>query len=131
MADTHRSPVEIVKAFMKAIEKKDFDTALQYLSDDCQYENPPPLGKVRGPAGVRGVLEPFFAPTLENDFVLLRVVTDGPVVFTERLDRHRLEKGWVELPVVGVMEVHGGRITMWRDYFDTPTILNAWPAPSS
>ena len=131
MVDTRQSPVEIVKAFLAAFAKMDFDTALQYVSDDCEYENPPPLGKVHGPAGVRGVLEPFFAPTLENEFVLIRVVADGPVVFTERLDRHRLEKGWVELPVAGAMEVHGGRITMWRDYFDMATILNAWPAPAS
>lgn len=86
-----------------------------------------PLAKVRGPAGVHAVLEPFFAPTLENEFVILRSVSEGPVVFTERLDRHRLEKGWIELPVTGVWEVRAGKITLWRDYFDAATLVRAWP----
>jgi limonene-1,2-epoxide hydrolase len=85
------------------------------------------LPTVHGPAAVRGLLEPFFAPTIENEFRVLRAAADGPVVFLERLDRHRLATGWVELPVTGVFEVHGGKITLWRDYFNGPTILEAWP----
>jgi limonene-1,2-epoxide hydrolase len=79
------------------------------------------IGTVRGHAAVREVLEPFFAPIHENEFVILRRASDGPVVFVERLDRHRLDHGWRELPVVGVMEVHDGKITVWRDYFDLGT----------
>jgi limonene-1,2-epoxide hydrolase len=76
---------------------------------------------------MRGLLEPFFAPTLENEFIIRHEVASGPVVFIERLDRHRLATGWVELPVTGVFEVHDGRITLWHDYFDVATIMNAWP----
>jgi limonene-1,2-epoxide hydrolase len=107
--------------------KLDFDAALQYVADDCEYTNIP-LATVRGPVGVRAVLAPFFAPTLENEFVILREATSGPIVFLERLDRHRLATGWVELPVTGVYEVHDGRIALWRDYFDAATILKHWPA---
>ncbi|MCA3254384.1 MAG: nuclear transport factor 2 family protein [Alphaproteobacteria bacterium] len=122
------TPLEIVTAFMKAMEALDYDRGLPMLADDCAYINPPPIGEVRGPAGARAVLEPFFAPTLENEFRILRAAADGPVVFLERLDRHRLKDKWVELPVTGVFEVHGGRITYWRDYFDAATILSQWPA---
>jgi limonene-1,2-epoxide hydrolase len=122
------TPLDTVKAFMKAMEPLDYDTAVTFLSDDCEYTNPPPLGTVRGPAGMRAVLEPFFAPTLENEFRILRSVADGPVVMLERLDRHRLATGWVELPVTGVFEVHDGRITTWRDYFDLATIMAHWPS---
>ena len=86
-----------------------------------------PLGKVTGPAGVRGVLEPFFAPTLANEFIILRELTDGKRVFLERLDRHQLKTGWVELPVAGVFEVENGQITVWHDYFDAATIMSKWP----
>jgi limonene-1,2-epoxide hydrolase len=92
----------IVRAMTGAIAVKDCETALQYVADTCDYENMP-LGKVVGPAGVRGVLEPFFAPTLENEFNVLREASNGPIVFQERLDRHRVETGWVELPVTGVL----------------------------
>jgi limonene-1,2-epoxide hydrolase len=74
------------------------------------------------------VLEPFFSPTLENEFRILREASVGPVVFLERLDRHRLQDKWVELPVTGVFEVHDGLITYWRDYYDAPTILSQLPA---
>lgn len=121
------SPMSVVRAFLAAMEKTDYETAMRYVADDCEYANPGVLPTVHGPAGVRGLLEPFFAPTLENEFVIQRSATDGVVVFLERLDRHRLKDGWVELPVTGVFEVRDGRIAVWRDYFNGPTILDAWP----
>jgi limonene-1,2-epoxide hydrolase len=42
----------------------------------------------------------------------------------ERTDRFLLKGEWVDLPVAGVFEVRDGRITLWRDYFDLPTIMN-------
>jgi limonene-1,2-epoxide hydrolase len=113
-------PPAVVTAFLEAFAAMDFDAALAYLADDVEYTNIP-MGSVAGHAGVRQVLEPFFAPIHENEFVVLRTAATGPVVFVERLDRHRLDHGWRELPVTGVFEVHDGRITVWRDYFDLGT----------
>lgn len=123
-----QTPAETVRQFLTAMERLDYDAGLALVAEDCAYINPPPLGAVQGPAGIRAVLEPFFAPTLENDFQILREASAGAVVMLERLDRHRLSDKWVELPVTGVFEVHGGRITYWRDYFDAATILSQWPA---
>jgi limonene-1,2-epoxide hydrolase len=89
------------------------------------------MGKVSGPEGVRAVLEPFFAPTLENEFRVLREAVNGNIVFLERLDRHLLASGWVELPVTGVFEVNDGLITLYRDYFDLNTIMSKWPQPGA
>ena len=125
-----KTPMETVKAFMAAMTVLDYDTALTFIAPDCEYDNVP-MGKVSGPDGVRAVLEPFFAPTLENEFRILRGVADGPVVFLERLDRHLLATGWVELPVTGVFEVHDGLITLYRDYFDLNTIMSKWPQPGA
>ena len=122
-----QSPTEIVRQFLKAMEQLDYDAGVKLVADDCVYINPPPLNTVRGPAGVRAVLEPFFAPTLENEFKILRESAAGDIVFLERLDRHRLVDKWVELPVTGVFEVRDGKITYWRDYFDAATILTQWP----
>ena len=120
MTETSTDPTEVVQAFLDAFVALDLDTALTYIADDCEYTNIP-MGTVRGPAGVRAVLEPFAAPIHENDFVILRKAAAGPVVFMERLDRHRLDHGWRELPVNSVFEVRDGRITVWRDYFDLGT----------
>ena len=122
------TPTQTVEAFMKAFEKLDYDTACSLVADDCEYTNMPAgMGTVTGPGGIRSVLEPFFAPTLENEFRTLRCLADGNTVMLERLDRHRLADKWVELPVVGVFEVTNGKISLWRDYFDLPTIMSEWP----
>lgn len=107
------TPIEIVKAFLKAMEKKDYDTAINFVSSDCEYTNLP-VGTVHGPKGFRETSVPFFAPIVENEFRLLRTAQQGPFVFVERLDRHRVAHGWFELPVTGVLEVHDGRIKVWR-----------------
>ncbi len=119
-------PLAIIKAFTDAIAVKDYETAGALMTEDCEYTNLP-LGSVTGPAGMKAVLEPFFAPTIENEFVLIRTVVDGNRAVTERLDRHRLATGWVELPVCGVFEFRDGKISVWREYFDAATIMAKWP----
>jgi limonene-1,2-epoxide hydrolase len=120
MTSPQATPPEIVATFLDAFAAMDFETALSFLSDDVEYTNVP-IGTVRGHAGVRQVLEPFFAPIHENEFLILRRAAEGPLVFLERLDRHRVDHGWRELPVNSVFEVHQARITVWRDYFDLAT----------
>jgi limonene-1,2-epoxide hydrolase len=115
------TPLETVRAFLAAAERKDFEAALKFVTPGCEYTNLP-MGTVRGPQGIRQTLEPFFAPIEVNEFRVLRVAADGPIVFVERLDRHCAAHGWWELPVTGVFEVHDGRITVWREYFDVQTM---------
>ena len=116
------APGEVVAAFIQAFEAMDFEAALSFIAPECEYTNVP-MGSAKGPEGVRSVLEPFFAPIDENDFVIHRKAVEGKVVFYERLDRHRLGDSWRELPVIGVFEVQDGLITLWREYFDLPTAL--------
>lgn len=127
MASLEEAALEIVRGFMRDMEVLDYDNALLKLAPDLEYVNPPPIGAVQGPQGLRAVLEPFFAPTLENEFVILNEAAADGTVFLERLDWHRLADRWVELPVTGVFRVRAGQIAYWRDYFDAATILNQWP----
>ena len=124
---THPAPLKTVAAFLNAMAVKDYEAGLALLADDCEYTNVP-MSTVRGPAGVRALLEPFFAPTISNELTIQRHATEGATVFVDRLDRHQLGPDrWAELPVTGVFEVHGGRITLWRDNFDLATLLRQWP----
>lgn len=122
-------PRDVVEQFMAAMARLDYDAAMAFVSTDVEYTNmPDPSTTMRGPDGIRAALEPFFAPTITNEWVITNVAVNGPVVMMERLDRHRLPGGWAELPVVGVFEVHDGKITRWRDYFDLATIRNGFAA---
>ena len=89
MTETLTDPTAVVKAFLDAFVAMDLAIAVSYISDDCEYTNIP-MGTVRGPSGVREVLEPFAAPIRENEIIILRKSQSGPIVFMERLDRHRL-----------------------------------------
>ena len=122
------SPIDVVRQFLKDMERLDYDAALRWVAEACEYVNPPPLPVVHGPAGVRGLLEPFFAPTLHNEFKLVREAAQGSTVFFERLDRHQLADKWVEVPIAGVFEVENGKIVYWRDYFDAGSLLSQWPS---
>ncbi len=47
------------------------------------------------------------------------MVAEGPIVMTERVDHFKTEGGTkISLPMMGVIEIHDGLITAWRDYFD-------------
>lgn len=116
-----------VQTVIAAVAAKDYDTALVHFTPDCEYTNLP-MGSVTGPGGIRAVLEPFFAPTIANELIVLRSAVEGDTVFTERLDRHRIESGWAELPVTGVFVFREGKIAVWREYFDLGTLLRQWPA---
>ena len=124
------TPAETVKRFLDIMMAKDYERGLALVAADVEYDNVP-MGKVEGPEGIRAVLEPFFGPTITNEYKVLREVSDGATVILERLDRHLLESGWVELPVTGIFEVREGKIALWRDYFDLPTIMSTWPAAAS
>lgn len=124
---TETNPLAVVTAFLKAMEALDYDTGCKLVAPDCEYTNLP-MGTARGPEGVRATLEPFFAPTISNQFVILRQVVDGDMVVIERLDRHQLGPDrWAELPVTGIFEVRDGLITLWREYFDLATLFRQWP----
>jgi limonene-1,2-epoxide hydrolase len=37
---------------------------------------------------------------------------------------------WATLPVAGVFEIHDGKISLWRDYFDKATIIDVMTPPA-
>ena len=50
---------------------------------------------------------------------MLKTASAGNVVFNERVDIFDLGGGkTISLPVAGVFEVSGTKISAWRDYFD-------------
>ena len=47
-----------------------------------------------------------------------RIAVNGSSVLTERTDVLQFGPVRLQFWVCGVFEVHDGRITLWRDYFD-------------
>jgi len=78
MPDATNDPTTLVAAFLDAFADMDFDAALGFVHDDVDDTNVP-IGTVRRRAGVREVLEPFFAPIHENEFVISRRAATGAI----------------------------------------------------
>jgi limonene-1,2-epoxide hydrolase len=47
----------------------------------------------------------------------------GDVVFVERVDRFTYKGHKGAVPVVGVLEIEGGKITAWREYYDRAMLV--------
>lgn len=54
-----------------------------------------------------------------------RIASEGTAVLTERTDVLVFKALRLQFWVCGVFEVHDGRITLWRDYFDFLDMLKA------
>ncbi len=116
--------LETVNAFLKAAAARDYTTALPMLAEDVEYQNMP-LPPVHGRQAVQDTLEALMALTTGSEWVVHRELADRDLVMNERTDRFLMEGRWLELPVAGVFVLRDGQITLWRDYFDLPTITNA------
>ena len=116
-ASSLESPLAIVNAFIHALEQRDVDTALTFLTGDVEYDNVP-MRKVFGHDGVRESLAPFLAGCSEIEWVIHHEAATGNVVMNERTDRFHLPHKWAEVQVVGLFVLRHGKIELWRDYFD-------------
>jgi limonene-1,2-epoxide hydrolase len=114
---TDVSNEETIRQFCAAFGRRDVDELCAFFTPDAVYHNIP-MTPAEGIDAIRGSLEMFVPVSPYVEFELLNLASDGPVVFTERIDRMEFGGKPVELPVTGVFEVEGGRIKAWRDYFD-------------
>lgn len=122
---------ELIRTFISRLSARDIDTAATMVSADFEYDNVP-MGKSFGPDGLRNTLTGFFAMLDDIDWQVIRQTSTGDTahgtVLNERDDRVKLKGTWHSLPVAGVFEVRDGRITLWRDYFDRPTLMEIMSA---
>ena len=112
---------KIVTDFCNAWPRKNIDELLAFFTDDAVYHNIP-LEPAKGKEAIRGVINMFLPMAKSLHFKVLKSASAGNVVFNERVDIFDLGNGkTISLPVAGVFEVTGSKISAWRDYFDMAT----------
>jgi limonene-1,2-epoxide hydrolase len=105
-----------VETFLYALQDEDFDKADSALADDIVWQNVGVL-TLRGRERImkifrRGQGRAGFEVKIH------RIAAEGNAVLTERTDALIFGPLRLQIWICGVFEVHGGRITLWRDYFD-------------
>lgn len=116
--------VAVVREFIEAWSSLDAETLASYFTEDGTYYNMP-TQPVTGRDNVQKFIAGFLATWKETEWDVLNILGEGSVVFAERLDRTKTTQGHVDLPCVGVFEMEGGKIKVWRDYFDLGTFMRA------
>ena len=107
------APIDTVRAFCAAFGDgpPDLDHVIGFFADDAVYHNIP-LDPVVGTEAIRATLASFSTG-------VEAIAAAGGTVLTERVDVFRYPGKEIALPVMGTFEVVDGKITAWRDYFDT------------
>ena len=72
-----------------------------------------------GHEAIRMMIDGFTAGLKVKVFRIDNMISNGPMVVTERVDIFEKEDGSeVALPVLGIFEFEGDKIAKWREYFD-------------
>ncbi|MBI3216636.1 MAG: nuclear transport factor 2 family protein [Mycobacterium sp.] len=106
-----------VENFLFALRDKDLDAAANLLDDNLVYENVG-LPTIRGKRRTMKLFAGMQRPSMGFDVKFHRIAVSGDTVLTERTDALIFGPVRLNFWVCGVFEVHEGRITLWRDYFD-------------
>jgi limonene-1,2-epoxide hydrolase len=112
-----------VETFLYALQDEDFDTVDSALADTIVWQN---VGFVtlQGRQRIMNVLRSGQG-RVGFEVKIHRIAADGSAVLTERTDALVVGPLRLQFWVCGVFEVHGGRMTLWRDYLDVWDITKA------
>lgn len=109
------TPTQIVTNFCAAWDRLDWDAIHGALTDDILYHNIP-TEPTHGLAAFKAVFAAF--PVSKAEFEIHHIAATGNIVLTERTDRFLLGDTQIAIRVMGTFEIRGGKIAVWRDYFD-------------
>ncbi|QUR67048.1 limonene-1,2-epoxide hydrolase [Mycobacterium spongiae] len=116
LAQTSVENIRTVEGFLNALQDADFETADAALDDDLVYENVG-LPTIRGRHRTMQLFRRMEGRAA-FEVKIHRSAADGAAVLNERSDALIFGPLRLQFWVCGVFEVHDGRITLWRDYFD-------------
>ena len=119
------TPIETVTAFLEQCAQGKapmHDAFRRYFTPATVYENVG-FSKTTGLDEAMAVINGFEATIGASSFraEMLSIACDGNRVLTERIDYlvDSAGKDIRSLQLMGIFEVADGKITAWRDYFDT------------
>ncbi len=115
---------EIVRTFIDTWSTLDADRIVEFFAEDGVYHNMP-IAPVSGRKQLRNFIAGFVKDWSATKWEIVTLISVGPIVIAERLDRTRVGDKFVDLPCCGVFELEDGKIRVWRDYFDMATYARA------
>ncbi|HKI75215.1 MAG TPA: limonene-1,2-epoxide hydrolase family protein [Pseudomonadales bacterium] len=115
---------QIIRQFIELWSTLDADKLTEFFTEDGTYHNIP-ASAVSGRDNVKEFIKGFTANWTGTNWEVISIVEDNDIVVAERIDHIDMGDKHADLPCVGVFEMSGGKIRVWRDYFDLNTYMKA------
>ncbi len=109
--------VALIRQFIDACVRADCDEFASYFAEDAEWWNAP-WEPVRGREAIRETLRRGAQHMKALPWEIRRIVAEGDVVMTERVDHFMVGAARISVPCMGIFELRDGKIAAWRDYWD-------------
>jgi limonene-1,2-epoxide hydrolase len=113
-----------VREFIAAWSRLDPKELASWFTEDGVYHNVP-AAPVAGRENVEKLIRSFIAGWTETRWEIRNVLAQGDLVVVERVDHTRAGRRASRFRASASFEMQGGRIRVWRDYFDLGTYLRS------
>jgi limonene-1,2-epoxide hydrolase len=129
MSDTDEA-IAVARAMWAALDARDWDRLAGFLTDETIYYDVPtgPATAAKGPAGIVARLRLGLDELSGYENAETAVAAQGDVVMIEHHETWTWPTGEIaHLPFVTVHRVIGGKVVLWKDYWDYETLRRAAP----
>jgi limonene-1,2-epoxide hydrolase len=99
------------------MQQAEVETVISLVAEDIVYSNVS-LPTIRGKDRFARAARAYYRNHLGFQVVVHRIAENGSSVLTERTDAITLGPFRMQFWVCGIFDVHDGKVTLWRDYFD-------------
>lgn len=112
------------------LERLDFAAVASHCTEDCSYEDVPYAeATVVGRDAIRAKLELGLGTLERLPTTIHELLEQGDTIMVERTEVwHHPTGERATLPVAAVFKFRDGLISLWRDYWDAPTLFRQQPA---
>jgi limonene-1,2-epoxide hydrolase len=121
---------DVLRKFFAALDRLDFGALAACCTDDCVYEDVPfAEATVTGPEAIQAKLEMAMGMLDHVVNTIHELLDGGDTAMVERTEAwHHATGEKATLQVAAVFKFREGKITLWRDYWDFPTLIRQQPA---
>jgi limonene-1,2-epoxide hydrolase len=119
-----------VTELLNSWSRLDFAAAIELVTDSFTYQPDPSAKLINGKDAVLAEWKSYLKFMKSYEFKVLHMLGAGDLVMMERTEWIGTKRGKIELPIMGVFELSGGKISAWRDYWD-PRMAGPPPAAST
>jgi len=121
---------QVVEGLWTTLYTKDWEKLKTFLSEDAFYEDVPTEDPgAHGPDHIVARLRMGLDSVERFEHHFHRMVAEGDTVVLEHTEVWHFHTGEVvRNPFVTIHEVQGGKIKLWRDYWDLNTLMSSVPA---